>query len=48
MWQTLHNELINGDAKALARSISLIENETTGYEELSVLPALRGQVKAHW
>jgi LAO/AO transport system kinase len=41
MWQTLHNELINGDAKALARSISLIENEATGYEEfLASLPAV--------
>lgn len=41
MWQTLHNELVNGDAKALARSISLIENTVNGYEEfLTSLSAL--------
>ena len=32
--QQLLSKLQHGDAKALARSISLVENETVGYEEL--------------
>ena len=32
--QQLLSKLQHGDAKALARSISLVENETNGYEEL--------------
>lgn len=34
MWQQLLEQIQKGDAKALARSISLIENEHEGYEEL--------------
>jgi LAO/AO transport system kinase len=34
MWQQLLNHLQSGDTKALARSISLVENEQQGYEEL--------------
>lgn len=34
MWQTLHNDIMKGDAKALARSISLVENEVEGFENL--------------
>ncbi len=34
MWQQLKKEIINGNVKALARCISLIENEVNGYEEL--------------
>ena len=33
-WQHLLNELRQGDAKALARCISLVENEQPGYESL--------------
>jgi LAO/AO transport system kinase len=40
MWQTLHNELVKGDVKALARSISLVESETEGFENfLASLPS---------
>lgn len=34
MWQELLKQLQQGNAKALARCISLTENEQTGYEEL--------------
>jgi LAO/AO transport system kinase len=34
MWQTLLAELQQGDIKALARSISLVENEAEGYDDL--------------
>ena len=34
MWQQLLNDLRSGNTKALARSISLVENEQQGYEEL--------------
>lgn len=34
MWQVLLNQLQQGDAKALARCISLVENEHPGYEAL--------------
>lgn len=34
MWQQLKKEIINGNINALARCISLIENEVNGYEEL--------------
>ena len=34
MWQNLLTGITGGDVKALARSISLVENETAGYEEL--------------
>ena len=34
MWQSLLKELKQGNQKSLARCISLIENEVTGYEEL--------------
>ncbi len=34
MWQTLLQQLNNGDIKALARSISFVENERQGYQEL--------------
>jgi LAO/AO transport system kinase len=40
MWQTLHSELVSGDTKALARSISLVENEAKGFENfLASLPS---------
>lgn len=40
MWQQLLQQLIQGDTKALARCISLVENEVDGYEELlQALPA---------
>lgn len=39
MWQQLAADLQQGDAKALARSISLVENEAAGYENfLAALP----------
>ena len=39
MWQALMTKLFNNDAKALARCISLVENETDGYEHmLALLP----------
>ena len=34
MWQQLLSDLQNGDTKALARCISLVENEVEGYEQL--------------
>ena len=34
MWQDLLNSLQKGDIKSLARSISLVENEMPGYEQL--------------
>ena len=34
MWQELLKQLKSGDVKALARSISLVENEQPGYELL--------------
>ncbi|HEV8081312.1 MAG TPA: methylmalonyl Co-A mutase-associated GTPase MeaB [Chitinophagaceae bacterium] len=34
MWQPLLQQIIDGDKKALARGISLVENEVEGYEEL--------------
>ncbi len=34
MWQQLLNDVQRGNTKALARSISLVENEQQGYEEL--------------
>src|SRR5882672_865571 len=40
MWQQLLNQISQGDGRALARSISLVENEQPGYEELlQLLPA---------
>ena len=40
MWQSLLHELKEGNQKSLARCISLIENEVTGYEEfLQSIPA---------
>lgn len=40
MWQQLAKKMMKGDIKALARGMSLIENETKGYEELmQLLPA---------
>ncbi len=39
MWQSLLNNIIEGNFKALARAISLVENEVEGYEQfLSELP----------
>ena len=32
MWQALLPALISGDVKAVARSISLVENEVPGYD----------------
>lgn len=40
MWPQYLQQIQNGDAKALARCISLVENETEGYEELmKMLPS---------
>ena len=40
MWQQLLKQIQEGDIKALARAISLVENSYTGYEELLLqLPA---------
>lgn len=39
MWAQLLEEIINGDTKALARTITLVENEYAGYEDfLQLLP----------
>lgn len=39
MWAQLLEEIINGDTKALARTITLVENEYGGYEDfLQLLP----------
>lgn len=39
MWQSLFNNIIEGNFKSLARAISLVENEAEGYEQfLSWLP----------
>ena len=37
MWQQYLQQIQNGDAKALARCISLVENEVKGYDELMQL-----------
>jgi LAO/AO transport system kinase len=43
MWQNLSSELTMGNIKALARSISLVENEQQGYEQfMASLPANGG------
>jgi LAO/AO transport system kinase len=43
MWQQLLQQIQQGDVKALARAISLIENEVEGYEELlQLLPKRAG------
>ena len=34
MWPQYFQQIQNGDAKALARCISLVENEVKGYDEL--------------
>ena len=34
MWQTLLTAITDGNVKALARAISLVENESAGYEDL--------------
>jgi LAO/AO transport system kinase len=34
MWQDLHDRIGNGDMRALARAITLVENEYPGYETL--------------
>jgi len=46
MWQNLLRQLIKGDIKALARSISLVENEQQGYQQfMASLPATgRGKI----
>jgi LAO/AO transport system kinase len=45
MWQQLLKDLQNGDIKALARSISFVENEQPGYEELlAQLPASASRI----
>ena len=41
MWQQYFKQIQQGDIKALARCISLVENEVAGYEEfLQLLPAV--------
>lgn len=45
MWQQLLEQLQGGDPKALARSISFVENEFTGFEDLLMhLPASKGKI----
>lgn len=45
MWQELLQQMKSGDIKALARSISLVENEHPGYEELlQSLPASSSRI----
>jgi LAO/AO transport system kinase len=45
MWSELLNQLKVGDAKALARCISLVENEHPGYEDLlESLPAVHSKI----
>ena len=45
MWQELLKQLQQGDIKALARSISLVENETDGYEKLlESVPAVNTKI----
>lgn len=45
MWQQLHDKIIYGDIKGIARSISLVENEYPGYEELlQMLPATSSKI----
>src|SRR5687767_4161304 len=45
MWQTLHSELINGNTKSLARSISLVESEAEGFEDfLASLPTYPAKI----
>ncbi len=45
MWQNLFHELQQGDARALARTISLVENRIEGYEELlQQLPQLNSSI----
>jgi LAO/AO transport system kinase len=45
MWQQLLEQLIHGDIKALARSISFVENEQEGYEHmLSQLPRTAAKI----
>jgi LAO/AO transport system kinase len=34
MWEELLRDILNGNAKSLARAISLVENEVAGYEDL--------------
>ena len=57
MWQELLKQIQQGDTKALARSISLVENEKPGYETLlQSLPASTTKIigitgppgAAHW
>ncbi|MEO6455586.1 MAG: methylmalonyl Co-A mutase-associated GTPase MeaB [Ginsengibacter sp.] len=45
MWQHLLQQLISGNAKALARCISLVENEVSGYDEL--MEQLPGDTSVH-
>ena len=43
MWEALRHSLVGGDHKALARCISLVENEHPGYEDfLAALPHPNG------
>lgn len=45
MWQQLHDKIISGDIKGIARSISLVENEYPGYEKLlQMLPASASKI----
>ena len=45
MWQELLQKIRQGDHKSLARSISLVENEHPGYDELlQSLPATTGKI----
>ncbi|MBY0348387.1 MAG: methylmalonyl Co-A mutase-associated GTPase MeaB, partial [Hydrotalea flava] len=44
MWENLRKDIQSGDIKALARALSLIENETPGY--LSFMQSLQLQHNA--
>jgi LAO/AO transport system kinase len=45
MWQQLLDQLVQGDAKALARSISFVENEQFGYQKLMQSLPTNNEVK---
>lgn len=45
MWQALLQQLVNGETRALARAISLVENESAGFAELLAALPHYGQTK---
>ncbi len=45
MWQHLLDQLVQGDTKALARSISFVENEQPGYQKLMQALPIKNEKK---